>query len=269
MTTIIAPKLNIGDTFYCASTERELRELPCPDCLGEKLFKVLAPSGDEFAMDCPRCSGNSRLRDVPSLKFDVLIPKVLTDEIVSYCVNEYGEQGVKYRGRRFSVSEAEIITDEVTAKQKADQIAAKANAELDAEPKRIHHKNLGGLELREAAQSQFENGLYDGWSCFRYLRETVDEIIEDEGSEYGSRSEIVHALEERLSTTHRYDFVFKGFPRAMEAVVALVNAGEAEQPAILQALREQWAKLPEAIQKTWQPNERIATDWSGKTCPTY
>lgn len=269
MSTVVTPKYAIGDAFYAPSTDREKRTYPCPDCLGEKEFKVIAPSGDEYTLDCPRCSGSTWLRDVPSLTYDHHVPKVITDTITGYCVNEHGEVGVKYRGNRLSVKEGEMITDEAVAFNAAEAKAAELNAKAEVDPVRIHHKKLGGLQLREASHEQFKSGLYDSWSSFRFLRELVDEIIEDSDHSYGSRSSIVEALEDKLQNSHRYEFIFKGFTRAMEAVVALVNADDEKAPEILAALRAQWAELPEQTQNAWQPNARIATDWSGKPCPTY
>jgi hypothetical protein len=265
----LAPKFNVGDTFYVASTDRERRKLDCPDCLGEKVFRVVAPSGDEFTLDCPRCSGNTWVRDVPSLEYDHHIPKVRSDVIVGYCVNEWGEQGIQYRGKSHTVKESALVTDEAIALKNAETLAASLNAKDAADPVRIHHKALGSLKLKEAVLETFKSGLYDSWSAFRYLREGVDEIIENESRDYGDRESIVSSLEDRLSQTQRYEFVFKGFTRAMEAVVALVNADADKEAEILTALREHWSKLPEQAQEAWQPSERIAHDWSGKPCPTY
>lgn len=269
MTTTFAPKYAIGDKFYAASTKSERRSLDCPDCLGEKSFKVIAPSGDEFSMECPRCSGSTWLRDVPDLSYNHHVAEVIADEIKGYCVNEYGEAGVKYRGNRLSVSESEMIVDEAVALALAEEKAAVLNAKAETEPKRIHHKALGNLKLREATLDTFKNGLYDSWGAFRHLREAVDEVIENEDGGYGSRSDIISHLEDQLGTTHRYEFVFKGFTRAMEAVVALVHADEEASPVILANLREQWKALPEQAQAVWTPSGRVAVDWSGKPCPTY
>lgn len=269
MTTAIAPKYAIGDKFYYASTKSERRQMDCPDCLGEKSFKVIAPSGDEFTMDCPRCSGSTWIRDVPDLTYNFHVAEVIADEIKGYCVNEYGEAGIKYRGSRLNVSEGEMIVDEAVALERAEKLAAAQNAKAETEPKRIHHKTLGSLKLREATIDQFKNGLYDSWGAFRHLREAVDGVIQNEDHSYGSRSDIVEFLEDQLSTGHRYEFVFKGFTRAMEAVVNLVHADDETAPAILASLREQWKALPEQAQAVWTPNDRIKTDWSGKPCPTY
>lgn len=270
MTVVTAPKYALGTKFYQPTTDREQRQLDCPDCLGEKAFKVLAPSGDEFTLECPRCSGGYRLHDVPSLRYDVHVPRVRSDEITGYCVNEYGKEGVHYRGENLRADENEIITDEAIALKRAEELAARLNAEAEREPVRIHYKKLGNLPLKEAVSDQFKNGLYDAWGSFRHLREVVDEVIENEdGHSYSDRDKIVEALEECLSSTHRYDFIFKGFTRAMETVVALVNADDAQTPDILASLRTQWAKLPEDAQNAWQPPASIATDWSGEPCPTY
>lgn len=267
----MTPKYAIGDKFYIATTESERRNLDCPDCLGEKVFKVLAPSGDEFTTPCVRCSADSWGRDVPSLTYNHHVAKVIECEIGGYCVNEYGENGVKYKAKNngYSVAEASLIADREVAQSAAEAMAARKNAEDEATPARIHHKHLGALKIKEAALDQFKNGLYDSWGAFRHLREAVDSIIENEDHDYGSRDDIVSSLEDRLSTTHRYDFVFKGFARAMEAVVHLVNADAEQEPVVLAALREQWKALPEDAQKAWQPHDKIKTDWSGKPLPVY
>lgn len=270
MSVAIAPKYALGTQFYAPTTDREARTLDCPDCLGERTFRVIAPSGDEFTLECPRCSGGYRLSDVPSLRYDVHVPRVRSDEITGYCVNEYGKEGVRYRGKSLSADEADIITDPDVAMRCAEELAAKYNAEADNEPVRIHLKSLGQLPLKEATLDQFKNGLYDSWGAFRHLREVVDEVIENKDEySYNERDKIVEALEECLSSTHRYDFIFKGFTRAMEAVVALVNADEEQTPEVLANLRNHWSMLPEDAQKAWQPPASIATDWSGKPCPTY
>lgn len=270
MLATTGPKYAIGTKFFVPTTDRETKQINCPDCLGEKSFKVTAPSGDEFTMDCPRCIGSYRLSEVPSLRFDAHTPRVRADEITGYSVNEYGKEGVRYRGKSLSVEEDEIITDEATAYKRAEELAAQRNVATEKAPERIHLKRLGELPLREATIDQFKNGLYESWSAFRHLRETVDEIIANEdGYSFQNREAIVEALEDSLSTTHRYDFVFKGYTRAMEAVVALVNADDQTAPKILTALRERWAALPEDAQRAWQPPESIKTDWAGEPCPTY
>lgn len=271
MTTAIAPRFNVGDTFYIPSYDSERRSQACPDCLGERSFKVTAPSGDEFTMDCPRCGDSGyRLIDVPSLVFSYHVPKVIPDVIVGYCVNEWNEVGIRYKGKRGgSVKEDELITDEATALEKATRLAEEMNAKVEAEPKRIQHKKLANLPIRELVIDQFKSGLYDSWSAFRHLREVCDAIITNEAHLYGSRDDIVSSLEDVLNNTHRYDFVFKGFTRAMEAVVALVNASGATEAEILAALRKHWSAMPEAAQKVWHPTPGVAKNWDGTSCPTF
>lgn len=267
----MTPKYAIGDKFYIATTETEQRTLDCPDCLGEKAFKVIAPSGDEFTSACVRCSADSWVRDVPSLVYCHHVPKVIECEIGGYCVNEYGENNIKYKAESsgYSVEETALVADRAVAEAAADALAATKNAEAEATPERIHHKHLGSLKIKEASLDQFKNGLYDSWGAFRHLRREVDAIIENESYDYSSRDGIVSALEDTLSTTHRYDFVFKGFTRAMEAVVHLVNAEPEDEQAVLTALRERWKSLPEDAQKAWHPHDKIKTDWSGTPLPVY
>lgn len=53
---IPTPKYEIGQTVWWATTTTTQDTLPCPDCLGKREWKITAPSGDEYTIDCPRCA---------------------------------------------------------------------------------------------------------------------------------------------------------------------------------------------------------------------
>jgi hypothetical protein len=264
----MTPKYNIGDTFYIAGTENERRSHPCPDCLGTKKFKVITPAGGEFTTDCARCVRGYSGDKMPSLIYAFYTPKVTARVIKGYCVNDWGKQGIKYSSDGYSVEEESLITDEAVAQAKAQSMADKANADAAITPERLKIDHFAQLPIDTARDDMFKNGLYDSWSSFRWLREGVDEVIGDEG-ENMSASEIRESLQERLSDTMRYNFVFKGFTRAMEIVVRAINASDDELPAILHALRECWKALPESAQTAWEPTEKHQPRYSSEPCPAF
>jgi len=265
----ILPKHKIGDVFFIPSTTTENASHPCPDCLGEKLLKVTSPAGDDFTLDCPRCGdGHYSLRDVPSLRYHVAKPTVRRCVITGYSVNEWDSRpGVSYKSSGHSVNEADMITDEAVALEKAQALADAQNARNEATPERIKQAHFGNLPLKEAALDQFKNGLYDAWAAFRHLREGVDELLEDE-NEHLSAGEIRDRLRETVETTMRYDFVFKGFTRVMETLVKLVNTEGEDQAGILAVLRERFKALPVEAQQVWTPTHPKSR-WLGEEIPTF
>ena len=49
------PKYNIGDKVWVASVSTQETTIPCPDCLGEKVWYVTTPSGETFDSPCGTC----------------------------------------------------------------------------------------------------------------------------------------------------------------------------------------------------------------------
>lgn len=57
--------LSIGDTVFVPHITTKEVEVECPDCLGEKLWTILMPSGQSRTIDCPRCQGGKELWLIP------------------------------------------------------------------------------------------------------------------------------------------------------------------------------------------------------------
>lgn len=50
------PLFEIGDTIYTVTATHEIGpRVQCPDCLGEKIWHVTLPSGEEFDIECQAC----------------------------------------------------------------------------------------------------------------------------------------------------------------------------------------------------------------------
>lgn len=51
----VETKYNVGDTLWAASTTMTEEKIPCPDCNGEKVWKVTTPAGETFDVPCSTC----------------------------------------------------------------------------------------------------------------------------------------------------------------------------------------------------------------------
>lgn len=262
------PKYGVGDAFFIPTTKREDRKHDCPDCLGEKVFKVTSPAGGDFTMDCPRCGDRYGFNKVPSLRYSVYAPDVIECAIAGYSLNDWNEQGFTYKSKAgHTVHESKIIPDRDAAMQAAQLLAAEMNAKEASRPERMAIDHFAQLELKEASSDQFKSDLYDSWASYRHMREVIDGLLEED-QEHLPASEIRDSLRDVIETAHRYDFVFKGFTRAMETVVKLVNSDDAEAPEILTLLRERWSALPEQARNVWEPTFPQSR-WLGDDVPTF
>ena len=52
----------IGDTVYTSHGSPEKKQIPCPDCLGTKVWKCITPAGEEFDLDCRTCQHGWEIR---------------------------------------------------------------------------------------------------------------------------------------------------------------------------------------------------------------
>lgn len=52
---MIQPKYNIGDTVWSGLSGWMETFIKCPDCLGEKLWQVTTPTGEQFEVPCNTC----------------------------------------------------------------------------------------------------------------------------------------------------------------------------------------------------------------------
>lgn len=50
------PKFKIGDRVWYATTREKSEKAPCPDCLGKGKWPIKSPIGEDFEIDCPRCT---------------------------------------------------------------------------------------------------------------------------------------------------------------------------------------------------------------------
>lgn len=54
---VIEVKYQKGQLVYGCDIDRQLRRLPCPDCLGTQKWEAKTPAGETLEFSCPRCTG--------------------------------------------------------------------------------------------------------------------------------------------------------------------------------------------------------------------
>ena len=126
-------KFNIGDTVWLASCNSEEHYLTCPDCGGTKTVTVTLWNGEVFVIDCVGCS---RGYDRPSGSVSVYNRTPSAMQVVVEGVSlsrgkpEYSVKGIY----TYHVPEENLFSTEALALVRADELAAKGNAE---EKKRV------------------------------------------------------------------------------------------------------------------------------------
>lgn len=91
---VITTKYSINDVVFWASTQRETKQHPCPDCLGSRKWKAISPAGSEYDFQCPRCSARYTSNDKLSLQYAEFGPHVRTLTIGSVRIDTASHFGV-------------------------------------------------------------------------------------------------------------------------------------------------------------------------------
>lgn len=208
MSDLIAPKYSVGTTVYVPDVERETEQLPCPDCLGTKTWRVTTPAGTTAECECMRCSTRYHIADLPSLTRVIYKPlakpftigKIETsthpwsrDDKVTYYSGPNG-------GSTWGESKVHETPD--TALLVAKVIAAELQAKEDAKPASIEAARLARLTVRIADFEQTKKSRWDSWWAYRHLADDVRDAIESEDET--TVEELMQALEEHLSFAAKY-----------------------------------------------------------------
>jgi len=144
LTEVPTPLWRIGDTVFGIGTRDGEETVPCPDCRESRIWKVIAPSGFETTVECPRCNGKGRLgirSRVPYVQ-QLTVGSIRTtttpsdyDEAVVYMAEETGiGSGTLWAESRLRATKEE-------AEEASELQAALERVDLDRGP--------GGEERRE------------------------------------------------------------------------------------------------------------------------
>lgn len=170
------PKFTIGDHAFCGRVESTKRERECPDCKGTKKWKCTTPAGEEFQIQCPRCTNSY---GVPQLHYyeaaariDALtIGSVRIDtsaiegETVAYMCHEtgIGSGSIWYENRLFATREeaeaqAAIEVAEFQSKMDTDPTWSGNKTQREMSFYTLENAKIAEAEARRSkAERTFEN----------------------------------------------------------------------------------------------------------------
>lgn len=241
------PRYAIGDTVYIATTERTVEKLPCPDCLGEREWKVQSPAGGEYTTPCPRCGRTYSLSEnMPSLQIERHVGKAQSRLITGLELDARPSEwraAVTYRCSTGGSSWNSLTDKDVFATQEAAQIAAdlraaEMNTKSDETPQVLASRRFSSLTLDDARFDQFKNGVWNAHYHAGALLERVKTALDGEdGNEERSASDIIEDLREAA----RWDFSYHVEHLPLTPLVKAAMASD--DPAV----RDGLAKLPEVM----------------------
>ena len=207
MSDLPQPKFKIGQVVYLATTDRTIKKLACPDCLGSKVWIAKSPAGLEVELPCPRCQRGyfSSDTNMPSLDYPVVVPVVraLTigsitakthpyndREAVEYmcCETGIGSGSIYYEWRLHETAEA--------AKAASEFLASEAQSDLDARPESLKTVKFSSWTCDVAAYKLSWSSVYRAWDAARDYREIVDRIEENDGKVSPDDVEDLYAVRE-------------------------------------------------------------------------
>lgn len=221
MSAVPTPRYQIDQSVWKASTQRKTAQLPCPDCLGSRLWAVRTPAGTQMTTPCQRCAprygmnrtpGNSK---IPSLMVEVFTPTVscLTIGSVRIDTAANAREQVAYMCREAGIGsggvyyEPDLSESREEAEASAAEMCVAKNTAAHEEPEALAAREFAGLAIAPAFRVADWNSVYQAWAVAHWHRETVDTVIENEDKSYNTADAIREYMEERTDGLKRYDFI--------------------------------------------------------------
>jgi len=179
---IPTPRFKIGQTVYHPRTTRQVRFLPCPDCLDTKKWKVTSGAGLEFEIACPRCEELSSSQYVPRvIEYVASEPQALTIGSIKIDTHPaHGDSPVSYMCEETGIGsgsiyyETQLCETPETARALATLAAQKFN-ENPEESRTQHFSREIAMwqiervtaESERASRRRFEYACQDIWDLVK------------------------------------------------------------------------------------------------------
>lgn len=154
------PKYAIGDKVWTGYAANAPEKVPCPDCLGSKVWQVSSPAGYSGSTTCPRCDGAGNLsqysyspmvRELTIGQIQMTNPPRGGDDIFNYMCTETGVgSGAVHRERSLFLMREEALADAMRATNEAIESLDKNN------PRRALWRTLAVYQLRDAEIKEAE-----------------------------------------------------------------------------------------------------------------
>lgn len=188
---VIETKFSVGDAVWHAGTTTEAKQHPCPDCKGEKKWKVISPAGGEYTTACPRCSAFFNSDREMMLTYTAHVASVRRLTIGSIQYNSHPgsyDHGARYMcvetgvGGGSVYDEGRLFATEDEARVAAELIASNANSEVEWIAK-LYNKTLeisdyqlesAALKVAKDERSRASSLLYNLSDLFEAIEEADD-----------------------------------------------------------------------------------------------
>lgn len=188
MNDLPRPKFNIGDRVFTAFTHQTMRQLPCPDCLGNKTWRVISPAGKESTTPCPRCE--SHYHGLPSLNVPHVEASVRSLTIGSIQINtaDYDHAPVKYMCRETGVGsgsvyeENDLFLDEAEATRVAEAKAEAETQKANDQPQAIEAIRFSYLRIDAACYEALRSAVFHSWYAYQNLMEKLTDYLSDDSN---------------------------------------------------------------------------------------
>ncbi len=122
---IITTKYDVGDVVHFASYTSEIKQHPCPDCLGAREWSATSPAGGEYKFSCPRCGGGYQSNHELSLNYFQYAP--MTRRLTIGLIQPAHNGGVAYMCEETGVGSGQVYDEHsLHETEEAAQVASEA-----------------------------------------------------------------------------------------------------------------------------------------------
>ena len=161
------PKYDIGDKVFAPRYALVQKAVQCPECLGEKVWQVRTPTGDEFELPCGGCGGynDENSGTIKELSFNSYVEELTIGSVrldtadtrdgnhpVSYmcCETGIGTGSIYYEHRLFTDREGAEFMAKLEGKRAYDAMKTRQDADNAKTLKRAQRKpTLAKRQIRE------------------------------------------------------------------------------------------------------------------------
>jgi hypothetical protein len=262
MSDLPTPKYRIGQTVWFAATRSTTATLPCPDCLGKKVWKVEMPSGATLETPCQRCQGGylSSGRQDDCLRLDYQAYEAapgsfIIENVEARTKGHFAGEGpeITYWSNNGGRKEDALFATEEEARARSQVMADEANAKIVQEPAVLEQRHIGTLKIDEALYNEFKNGLWSSWYRYRSLLDRMTEVLDGIDDDKPLTKGQIKQLDEAIrfeanyyaKQPHPMDDLIKAAHVLLDESVPSSEGFVAMQNAVL--------ALPEALHKPFLP----------------
>ncbi len=238
MSDLPTPKYRIGDTVYRPQITATTEALPCPDCLGERVWHATTPAGVTHLLECPRCQDRYSIADkLPPLKvqrYVALIEEIRIESVEVRSHVGFRDDQITYMtsttGSGSVYSERSLYSTKEAAQQAAEIQAALKNTEIDRTAAVLTARRFASIPLAGALQARVRDNLFEAWTACRQLSQAIVDLLPENPDEDGRTKIDAADLRSELDRLERgrkdYPDVYATHP--IDALLAALGSGDPE-----------------------------------------